>query len=211
MNEAMTKMTCEDFAAALASKASTPGGGGAAAYVGALGVALCSMAGNLTVGKRSYAHVENDVLRMIEEGEAIRKNLIALVDEDAAAFAPLAEAYAIPKEDPSRNGILESCTKAALAPPLQMMREVARCVDLLEEMRDKSSQLLVSDVGCGAACAAAALRSAALNVFVNTRTLQDRTFAEAVETEVDELLTAAERADALAADITCALRGKESR
>ena len=210
MNEAMTKMTCEDFAAALASKASTPGGGGAAAYVGALGVALCSMAGNLTVGKRSYAHVENDVLRMIEEGEAIRKNLIALVDEDAAAFAPLAEAYAIPKEDPSRNGILESCTKAALAPPLQMMREVARCVDLLEEMRDKGSRLLVSDVGCGAACAAAALRCAALNVFVNTRALQDRTFAEAVETEVDELLAAAERADALAADITCLLRGKES-
>jgi len=92
MEGKMMEATCTDFAAALAAKESVPGGGGAAAYVGALGVALCSMVGNFTTGKKKYADVEEDVQRMLAEAETIRVRLIDLVDEDAAAFFPLSQA-----------------------------------------------------------------------------------------------------------------------
>ena len=207
MSEKLMDGTCAAFADALAAKVSVPGGGGAAAYVGALAVALCSMVGNFTVGKKKYAEYEADVCRMLAQGEEIRARLLALVDEDAEAFYPLSAAYAIPKEDPTRAERLEECTKAALAGPLEMMRQVARAVELLEEMQVKGSRLLASDVGCGAACAAAALRSAALNVFVNTRTLADRDFAARVEAEADALLAYVPRADSVADAVTASLRG----
>ena len=155
MTEKMMDRSCTDFAAVLAAKESVPGGGGAAAYVGALGVALCSMVGNFTTGKKKYAEYEQDVQRMLAEGEKIRTRLLELVEEDAAAFYPLSQAYGIPKEDPTRDEQLEKCTKDALAGPLEMMRQIAKSIELLEEMNVKGSRMLISDVGCGAVCAAA--------------------------------------------------------
>lgn len=198
--------SCADFATEMAAKTSVPGGGGAAAYVGALSAALCSMAGNFTVGKKKYAEHERDVLRMLAEGEAIRARLLELVDEDARAFYPLAQAYAIPKEDPARGERLEECTKGAIAAPLETMRQVARAVELLEEMRVKGSRLLLSDVGCGAACAAAALQASSILVFVNTRSLKDRAHAAMLEAEADELLTYVGRAQRIANEVTADIR-----
>ena len=206
MPEKLMDGSCTAFADALAAKVSVPGGGGAAAYVGALGVALCSMVGNFTTGKKKYAEYEADIQRMLAEGEEIRARLLELVDEDAEAFFPLSQAYAIPKEDPTRAEVLERCTKHALAGPLEMMRQIARSVELLEEMQAKGSRLLLSDVGCGAACAAAALRSAALNVFINTNALADRDFATRVEAEADALLAYVPRAEAVADAVCASLR-----
>ncbi|MBQ3387399.1 MAG: cyclodeaminase/cyclohydrolase family protein [Eggerthellaceae bacterium] len=206
MPEKLMDGSCTAFADALAAKVSVPGGGGAAAYVGALGVALCSMVGNFTTGKKKYAEYEEDIQRMLAEGEEIRARLLELVDEDAEAFFPLSQAYAIPKEDPTRAEVLERCTKHALAGPLEMMRQIARSVELLEEMQAKGSRLLLSDVGCGAACAAAALRSAALNVFINTNALTDRDFATRVEAEADALLAYVPRAEAVADAVCASLR-----
>ena len=206
MPEKLMDGSCTAFADALAAKVSVPGGGGAAAYVGALGVALCSMVGNFTTGKKKYAEYEEDIQRMLAEGEEIRARLLELVDEDAEAFYPLSQAYAIPKEDPTRAEVLERCTKHALAGPLEMMRQIARSVELLEEMQAKGSRLLLSDVGCGAACAAAALRSAALNVFINTNALTDRDFATRVEAEADALLAYVPRAEAVADAVCASLR-----
>ena len=206
MPEKLMDGSCTAFADALAAKVSVPGGGGAAAYVGALGVALCSMVGNFTTGKKKYAEYEEDIQRMLAEGEEIRARLLELVDEDAEAFFPLSQAYAIPKEDPTRAEVLERCTKHALAGPLEMMRQIARSVELLEEMQAKGSRLLLSDVGCGAACAAAALRSAALNVFINTNALTDRDFATRVEAEADALLAYVPRAEAVANAVCASLR-----
>lgn len=199
-------MTCAEFADALAAKTSVPGGGAAAAYVGALAVALCNMVGNFTTGKKKYAEYEEDVQRMLAEGEAVRARLLELVDEDAAAFEPLARAYGIPKEDPTRNEVLEECTKAAIAAPLEMMRQIAKAIELLEEMNVKGSRMLISDVGCGAALAAAALRAASMNVFINTKGLTDRDYAAQVETEADELLAYAPHAEAIAAEVTAGIR-----
>ena len=207
MAELMMDGSCTAFADALAAKVSVPGGGGAAAYVGALAVALGSMVGNFTTGKKKYAEYEEDVQRMLREGEVLRARLLALVDEDAAAFYPLSEAYGIPKEDSTRAERLEAATKAALAAPLEMMRCVARTVELLEEMNVKGSRMLISDVGCGATLAAAALRAASLNVFINTKSLVDREFATQVEAEADALLAYAPRADAVYAQVASGIRG----
>ena len=206
MTDKMMDKSCTEFAAELAGKVSVPGGGGAAAYVGALGVALCSMVGNFTTGKKKYAEYEEDVQRMLAEGETIRARLLELVEEDAAAFFPLSQAYGIPKEDPTRDEQLEKCTKDALAGPLEMMRQIAKAIELLEEMNVKGSRMLISDVGCGAVCAAAAMRAASMNVFINTKGLKDREYAAKVEAEADELLAYVPRAKAVADEVAAGIR-----
>ncbi len=206
MTDKMMDKSCTEFAAELAGKVSVPGGGGAAAYVGALGVALCSMVGNFTTGKKKYAEYEEDVQRMLAEGEQVRARLLELVEEDAAAFYPLSQAYGIPKEDPTRDEVLEKCTKDALAGPLEMMRQIAKAIELLEEMNVKGSRMLISDVGCGAVCAAAAMRAASMNVFINTKGLKDRDYAAKVEAEADELLAYVPRAKAVADEVAAGIR-----
>ena len=208
MAERLTDRSCAEFASVLAAKESVPGGGGAAALVGALGVALCSMVGNFTTGKKTYAAVENDIQRMLKEATAVRLRLIDLVAEDAEAFYPLSKAYAIPRDDPMRAEVLEEATKAACAAPLEMMRQVCRAIELLEEMGEKGSKMLISDVGCGAALCRAALEAASMNVFVNTKTLSDRAFAEQTEAACDEMLaTYIPRAEACAQAVMDKIRG----
>lgn len=208
MSDKLVDKSCKEFADELAAKVSVPGGGGAAAMVGALGAALCSMSGVFTAGKEKFADVEDDMQRMLADAEAIRNRLIELVDEDAQAFFPLSKAYGIPKEDPTRAETLEKCTKDALAGPLEMVREVCKTIDLLEEMAAKCSRLIVSDSGCGATLCRAALEAAAMNVFINTKSLTDRAFAEEVEGEVDGLMAEyMPKAEAVAASVMEYIRG----
>lgn len=208
MGERLTNRSCEDFAAVLAAKEPVPGGGGAAALVGALGMALCSMVGSYTTGKKAYAAVEDDVQRMLAEATAVRVRLLELVQEDADAFYPLSQAYAVPRDDPRRSDMLEEATKGACSAPLQMMREICRAIELLEEMGQKGSRMLLSDVGCGAYLCGAALRAASLNVYVNTTSLADRDFACRIEAEVDAMLSAyAPRAESCAAAVEDQVRG----
>lgn len=210
MSERLIDKSCDEFAAVLASKAPVPGGGGAAALVGAFGIALCSMAGNLTLGRKKYAAVEDDIRRLLAEGETVRSRLLELADEDAAAFEPLSKAYSIPKEEPDREKTLEAATLRACAAPLEMMCCCCRAVALLEEMLDKGSVMLVSDVGCGALCCRAALESAALNIFVNTKTLKNRAEADRLDAEADGMLDEyAPRAQRVAEEVAHRLRGKE--
>ena len=171
-------------------------------------MALGSMVGNFTTGKKRYADVEKDIQRMLADGEAIRLKLIELVEEDAAAFYPLSQAYGIPKDDPTRAEVLEEATKNACVAPLEMMRQIALAIELLEEMGEKGSKMLLSDVGCGALLCRASLEAASLNVFVNTKTLADRSFADAVESECDTLLDEyCPRAEACAAKVMARIRG----
>ena len=208
MAEALTEKSCIGFAEALAAKEPVPGGGGAAAYVGALAAALCSMVGNFTTGKKTYAAVEDDVRRMLAEAKAVRLRLLALVAEDAVAFAPLAEAYGIPKDNPIRETVLETATKGACVAPVEMMRQIARAIELLEEMGEKGSRLLISDVGCGALLARAALEAASMNVFVNTKSYKQAEWARALEEECDALLDEyIPRAEACAASVMARIRG----
>jgi len=207
--EKLTEKSCAEFAQALASKASVPGGGGAAALAGALGIALCSMVGNFTVGKKKYAAVEEDVKAMLVKAESLRTNLLDLVNADAEAFAPLSRAYAIPKDDPSRASVLEEATLNACQAPMEMVRRCGEAIELLEEMERKGSAMLLSDVGCGALLCRAAMESAALNVFVNTKTLKDREKAAQMEEEISGLLLRyLSRADQVARAVAGRIRGE---
>lgn len=187
MNQ-FSQFTCSDFAQELAAKTSVPGGGGAAAMVGALSAALCSMAANFTAGKKKYAAYETDIQRILVEAEALRRCLMALVDADAVGFEPLAKAYAIPKDDPSRDEVMEKATLGACHAPMQMLFACCDVMFLLEELREKASRLLLADVGCGAYLCRAAMESAALSVFVNTAELKNRETAAEIELQVDQIL-----------------------
>ena len=206
--EHLTQRSCADFTELLAARTSVPGGGGAAALAGALGAALCSMAGNFTTGKQKYAAVEADVQALLARAEALRLRLLELVEEDAAAFAPLARAYAIPKDDPARGMALESAALGACEAPLEIAERCAEAVGLLEEMLEKGSGALVSVVGCGAALCRAALECAAMNVYVNTRLLRDRTQAARIDAGMDGLAVGcASRAEAVARSVMERLGG----
>lgn len=203
----MTTLSCREFAEELAAKKSVPGGGGAAAMVGALSAALCSMVGNFTAGKKKYAAYEADIQRILSEAEGLRQCLLALVEADAAGFEPLAKAYAIPKEDPGRDAVMEQATLQACAAPMQMLFACGDVMLLLEELLEKGSRLLLADVGCGAYLCKAAMECAAMSVFVNTGTLQNREMAAKLEKQVEDILRVyLPRADRISASVTACLR-----
>jgi len=183
-----TDNTFAEFIDVLSSKAAVPGGGAASALVGDVGIALGSMVGNLTVGKKKYADVEEDIVTLIGKAAELQQQLLELVDEDIAAFEPLSKAYGIPKDDPCRAGKMEEALRIAAATPLEIMRASARAIELQEEFANKGSVLAVSDAGVGALCCKAALQGAALNVFINTRMMSDWEYAAAIESEADALL-----------------------
>ena len=182
------EQTCQGFLDALASKAPVPGGGGASALVGALGAALCTMVGNYTVGKKKYAQVEEDVKSLMARAEDLCARLLALVDADAAAFEPLSRAYAIPKDDPSREQVMDQCLQNAAAAPMEILRLSCEAINLHSEMLEKGSVMMRSDVGTGVVFCWSALQGAALNVRVNTKSMADRAYAQAMNDEVDALV-----------------------
>ncbi len=173
---------------ALASSAPTPGGGGAAALCGALGIALGNMVGSLTLGKKKYADVQEDIAELNAKAEALRAGFVALVDADAEAFAPLSRAYSIPKDDPARDEIMEPALLKAAEAPLEIMRKCAEALDLISGYAAKGSALAISDAGCAAALCGAAMESAALNVKINTKSMKNRAVADNINAEMNELL-----------------------
>lgn len=207
MVDRLTSLSCDEFARELAAKVPAPGGGGAAAMAGALAVALCSMAGNFTVGKPRYADVEDQLRDVLSEAEGVRAELLGLVEADALAFEPLAAAYRIPREDPARTERIEEAMRGACDVPIHIMRSCAHAIELLERMGGMASTLMRSDVGCGAALAAGALRAAHVTVLVNTSGLPDDPVARSLEAEADRyLVTLAPRADALVCAMATAIR-----
>ena len=183
-----TEKSLKDFTQVLADKVPVPGGGGTAALCGALAASLGAMAANYTVGKKKYEMYEEDVRELLKTADKLRIKLLDLVEEDAIAFEPLSKAYAIPKDDPAREEALQEATLAAAYTPLDIMDACADVIDVLDELADKCNRLMISDVGCGAIFAGAALRAAAMNVFVNTSTLKDAKKAEELELTAERLL-----------------------
>ena len=181
----MLEKSVTEFTEVLASKAAVPGGGGASALVGALGAALGSMVGELTVGKKKYEAVEEDVKALMARARELRMRLLACVDKDAAAFEPLSKAYGIPKDDPAREEILEKCLRDAAAPPLEILDLCCEAIELQREFADKGSVLAVSDAATGVVFCWSAMYGAAVNVKVNTKPMRDRAYAERINAHVD--------------------------
>lgn len=176
----------------LASAAPTPGGGGASAYCGALATALASMVGNLTVGKKTYAAVEPQVVASLERLANSRQRLLALVDADAAAFAPLAAAYRMPKETPEEQAAKQAALQAALVDatevPLEIMAQCAAALTEIDFMARNGSHMACSDAGAAAVFAKAAMQGAALSVLINVDAIADAAAAAAYRAQMDQLL-----------------------
>ena len=187
-NLSLNEKSLRAFAEALAAKEPVPGGGGAAALAGAVAAALCSMVCNYTLGKKAYAEVEEDIRTLSEEAGSARIRMLELVDEDAQAFIPLSQAYAIPKDDPGRAEALEAATKGAIEAPLEMAELAAWIVDIAAELEDKGSRMLVSDAVCAGILARASLECAVENVRINTAALSDRGYAEEIDAICEGLL-----------------------
>lgn len=182
-------MSLERFTKVLASTEATPGGGGAAALVGALSAALCSMAGGISLKNKKYADKSAEIIPALSRCEELRKRLLYLANEDARLFAPLMQAYSVPKDDPDRERILEAATLDACAAPAEMLRCCCELSELLCGLSGNCSPMLISDIGCAAMCCHAAAECAAMNVFVNTRSLKDRKKAHSIEAETRALLS----------------------
>lgn len=177
-----------EFSDRLASKAPTPGGGGASAAVGALSCALGQMVCNLTMGKDRYADVQEEVTALVDTLESERREMLDLVDRDAEAFEPLSKAYSIPKDDPQRDEVMEEALERACEPPLQIMELAARVIDQLARLAEIGSRMAISDVGVAAVFAKAALEGASLNVYINAGSMKDESKARALSGRADELI-----------------------
>ena len=204
----LMNLSCEAFLENLAGSAPAPGGGGAAALVGAAGAALGNMVGSLTIGKKKYAAVEADILILNRRAAALRKRLEGLVQADADAFTPLAAAYKLPKETPEQQAhkaaVLEAALEGACAVPLEIMSACCEGIALAAEYAEKGSVMAVSDAGC----CKAALQAAGLNVSINTRLMADNAHAAALNAQADAMLAEfVPQADQIYEKLTHSLRG----
>jgi methenyltetrahydrofolate cyclohydrolase len=188
----MLNQSCSNFLEVLASKAPVPGGGGAAALGGAIGMALSNMVGNLTVGKKKYAEVEDDLKELIAKGDKVIAELKALVDEDAKVFEPLSKAYGLPKDTPEqiayKEKVLEKCSKDACDGPMKIMRTCYEGIKIHERMGQIGTNLAISDVGCGVVFLKSALISGMLNVVINLNTIKDQEYVRKNRAEMEQLV-----------------------
>ncbi|MEA5024168.1 Methenyltetrahydrofolate cyclohydrolase [bioreactor metagenome] len=211
----MLESSAKDFVSALSSKDPIPGGGGASAYVGSMGMALGVMVGNLTVGKKKYADVEADIKVLMEKSEKVIARFQSLVAEDAAAFYPLSQAYGMPKNTEEELQRKEETLQKALVNATLVPLEIARCcaegIDLQEEFAQKGTRIAISDVGVGVAFLKAALEGAKLNVLINTQIMKDQEFKHRIETELADLCTAyTAKADRIFAEVQNSITGGKS-
>ena len=187
-----TNVQLNDFVSQLSTKAPVPGGGGASALVGAIGSALGCMVGSLTVGKKKYAAVEEDIKALMEKSLALQADLMTLIDKDAEAFEPLSKAYGLPsgtdEEKAHKAEVMAVVLKDACEVPMEIMRCCCKAIELIEEYAAKGSVIAISDAGVGATLCASALQGASLNVFINTKSMADREAAEAFNQEANAML-----------------------
>lgn len=206
-----TKGTCEEFVDVLASKAPVPGGGGASALVGAIGMALGNMVGSLTVGKKKYADVEADIIAMKEKATALQADFLRLVEADAEAFEPLSKAYGMPRETEEEKSekarVMAIVLKDACAVPMEIMEKCCEAIDVIEEFAAKGSALAISDAGVGVVFCKAALLGASLNVFINTKSMADKEYAASLNEKADKMIADySKKADEIFAAVNARLR-----
>ena len=176
----------------LASKQATPGGGSAAAVMGAQSAALTSMVCNLTIGKPKYAEVEQDMKALLIQAEALREQLTAMIKADVDVFDKLMASYGLPKdtdeEKSARSAQIQAILKEATLVPLECARACAEAVKLSRIAADKGNVFVVSDAGVAVMAGYAALKSAALNVYINAGSIKDKEFSYSKLAELEQIL-----------------------
>ena len=177
--------TIREFTELIASPSSIPGGGGASALVGAIGIALGDMVGEHTLGKKKYADVEEDIRVLMDKAQELREKLVDCVDKDAIAFEPLSKAYRIPKDEPGRDETVEKCLRDAAEVPMEIFNLTLEALEVVKDFSEKGSRLMISDAATGALQLKAAMYGAAVNVKVNTNLMKDREYAGKLDSYID--------------------------
>jgi len=188
----ITQASLNDFLDRLASSDPTPGGGGAAALMGAMGAALVSMVCNVSIGKKECEAIEPVLRAVLARSEALRPRVAAMAAEDEAAFGGLMAAYKLPKaserDKVARSAAIQESLRRATLVPLECARACAEVIALARRAGEHGYQHVISDAGVAVSAAHAALRSAGLNVLINAPSIKDRDFAEASVLEVKKLM-----------------------
>jgi len=187
----LVHMTLKEFANETASESPAPGGGSISAYVGALGVALGTMVANLSSHKRGWDDRWEEFSQWAEKGQAYKEQLLALVDEDTAAFNKIMVAFKMPKstdeEKQLRAQAIENATKYAIEVPFKVMETAYKSMEVMQAMIDTGMQTSLSDSAVGILCARTAVLGAFLNVKINTKDLKDREYAEEIIAKGNEI------------------------
>lgn len=186
------KNTVEAFLEDLSSKQPTPGGGGASALAGALGAALGRMVANLTVGKKKYGDVEEEMKHLLSWMKDLQRDFVELADQDAQVFAPLARCYSLPasteQEKAYKEEQMETCLENASYVPLKIMKKAVELLEMMGVLEKKGSRMAVSDVGVGVQCIRAAVLGAVMNVYINTKSMKNREKAEELNARAERLV-----------------------
>ena len=187
--------TVQSFLDQLASKASTPGGGSAAAVMGATSAALTSMVCNLTIGKKGYESVQDDMQALLAKSEALREQMTAMIKADVDVFNRVMASYGMAKDtDPQkakRSAEIQAALKVATDVPLDCARACAEAIALSRVAAEKGNTNVVSDAGVAVMAAHGALKSAALNVYINIGSIKDKDFADNRQAALEEILQTA--------------------
>jgi formiminotetrahydrofolate cyclodeaminase len=188
----LTEKPVTTFLDELASSAPAPGGGSVAALSGALGAALISMVCNLTVGKKKYADVQEDIEALLAQSEALRRELIELLESDVKVYTEVSKAMKMPRatdeEKAARTAAMQKALKAATDVPMRVAEACVKVMDLCRPAAEKGNVNAVSDAGVAVLMAEAGLRSAALNVLINLAWIKDEAFVTENRAKLDTLL-----------------------
>mgnify|MGYP005779114419 CR=1 FL=1 len=188
----MKEKTCEEFIDALASKSPTPGGGGATALVGAISAALGSMVTNLTIGKKKYQEIEEELMNKQSKLKKLQEKFLLCIQKDADNFMPLYFAYSLPKktieEQTSREKALEEALEQAIQVPMELMNLCEETIDINIFLLQKGGKNVVSDAACGITLAEAAMKMASYNIFINTKLMKNQEKAEQFNTRIYTIL-----------------------
>ena len=184
-------MTCKAFADETASESPAPGGGSISAYMGVLGISLATMVANLSSHKPGWDERWEEFSDWAEKGQALKDELLFLVDEDTNSFNKIMDAFRLPKsneeEKATRSAAIEEATKYAIEIPLRVMKKSLAAMEIIEAMAETGNPNSVSDAGVGALATRSAVMGAFLNVKINAGGLQDKTFVKKVMNEGAEI------------------------
>lgn len=192
MTDTLNQQTIDTFLNTLASSAPTPGGGSAAGISGAMAAGLISMVCALTIGKKQFAEIEDEVRGIQDRAEGLRRELQALAQEDIEVFGRLSAAYKLPRtaeaDAANRRAAIQKVTRVAAEVPLRTAQAAAALIPLCTSLASRCSRLIVSDIGVAALLARATVQSAILNVEINLSGLEDQIFVRETRAQLEDLV-----------------------
>jgi len=179
--------TLEQFIIESASDAPFPGGGGVSALVASLATSLGNMVGSLTLGKKKYIDVQDEIVRLNNECKFLEESFLKMIDEDAENFEPLSKAYKLDKESENYDKIMQEALILACRTPIKIVECGQQTANIIERYATIGSRLALSDAGCAAILLQAAIKAASLNVYINTKYMKDRNKAQEINNHIKQL------------------------